>query len=321
MKAVLKLPFSNNFLWIEHQPNANSLVEFCSFDNTQKLNLAAENFTTLSEIELKEKIAHYEIQQEYLSEYTIPSHDEYIEKIASTINIIKKYQLPKLVISRPIAKEIPSLYIFESFLKLTQKHSNTLCYLLLSEKENWLGATPELLGKYDKVSQKFSTMSLAGTLPTGEKWSKKEIEEQKPVTDFIVQNLKKFSQKVHQSETYTHISGNIQHLRTDIEAQIEKNQLETIINELHPTPAVSGIPKDFCKEKIAEIEEYNRSFYAGYIKIETPEIIYYFVNLRCAKLYTSHAIAFAGGGITEMSIPEKEWNETELKSQAVLSVL
>ena len=163
-------------------------------------------------------------------------------------------------------------------------------------------------------------MSLAGTLPVDEEWSEKEIEEQKPVTHYISEILKKYVtlSEVEESETYNHISGNLKHLRTNFTAKIEDNRLKELIEELHPTPAVCGIPKEFCKEKIIEIEKYNREFYAGYIKIETEEEIYYFVNLRCAKIYKNQVIAFAGGGITELSSPEKEWRETELKSQAIL---
>ena len=164
-------------------------------------------------------------------------------------------------------------------------------------------------------------MSLAGTLPVDEEWSEKEIEEQKPVTHYISEILKKYSAEIAQSETYNHISGNIKHLRTDFTAKIADNRLEELIEELHPTPAVCGIPKDFCKEKIIEIEKYNREFYDGYIKIETDEEIYYFVNIRCAKIYKNQVIAFAGGGITALSSPEKEWRETELKSQAILNHL
>ena len=45
------------------------------------------------------------------------------------------------------------------------------------------------------------------------------------------------------------------------------------------------------------------------------------MNLRCAKIYKNQVIAFAGGGITALSSPEKEWRETELKSQAILNHL
>ena len=39
------------------------------------------------------------------------------------------------------------------------------------------------------------------------------------------------------------------------------------------------------------------------------------------KIQNQVATLYAGGGITEDSIPEKEWQETELKCQTMLAVL
>ena len=164
-------------------------------------------------------------------------------------------------------------------------------------------------------------MSLAGTLAIDEDWTSKELEEQQPVTDYISTILTKYSGEVFQSETYDHPSGNIKHLRTDFKAQIQRDDLEKIISELHPTPAVCGFPKDFCKKAISQFEDRPRSLYAGYIKVETDESIQFFVNLRCAELFQNAALLYVGGGITADSSPEKEWQETELKAGAVLKNL
>ena len=184
-----------------------------------------------------------------------------------------------------------------------------------------MGAFSEVLGKFNKQTHTFETMSLAGTLPVSENWSEKEIEEQKPVSSYIRNILKNYSEALEESETYDHISGNIKHLRTDFKIKIQPEDLDTIIQELHPTPAVCGIPKDFCKENIQKLEKFPRELYAGYIKTETEENIQYFVNLRCSKLYKNAIHLFVGGGITAQSNPEKEWIETELKSEAVLKNL
>ena len=95
-------------------------------------------------------------------------------------------------------------------------------------------------------------MSLAGTLPINEEWIEKEIEEQKPVTHYISEILKKYVtlSEVEESETYNHISGNIKHLRTDFTAKIEDNRLEELIEELHPTPAVCEFRRNFAKKKL-----------------------------------------------------------------------
>ena len=320
MKAIFRLPFNEKFILIHHHEAAKNVASFFPFTNGKTIHLQAENLEVCTSEELKSSFFEVENFPEMNAELNIPQHEEYLQKLEKAIEIIKQNNLPKLVISRPIAKEISSINLEETYQLLCKKYPNTLCYLLISDEEIWIGATPEILGKFNKKTHEFFTMSLAGTLPVDEEWSEKEIEEQKPVTNYISEILKKYVtlSEVEESETYNHISGNIKHLRTDFTAKIEDNRLEELIGELHPTPAVCGIPKDFCKEKIIEIEQYNREFYAGYIKIETEEEIYYFVNLRCAKIYKNQVIAFAGGGITALSSPEKEWRETELKSQAIL---
>lgn len=323
MKAIFRLPFNEKFILIHHHKAARNVASFFPFTNGKTIHLQADHLEVCTSEELKSSFFEVENFPENNAELNIPQHEEYLQKLEKAIEIIKQNNLPKLVISRPIAKEISSINLEETYQLLCKKYPNTLCYLLISGEEIWIGATPEILGKFNKKTHEFFTMSLAGTLPINEEWSEKEIEEQKPVTHYISEILKKYVtlSEVKESETYNHISGNIKHLRTDFTAKIEDNRLEELIEELHPTPAICGIPKEFCKEKIIEIEQYNREFYAGYIKIETDEEIYYFVNLRCAKIYKNQVIAFAGGGITALSSPEKEWRETELKSQAILNHL
>ena len=320
MKAIFRLPFEEKFILIHHHEAARNVASFFPFTKGKTIYLQAKNLEVCTSEELKSSFFEVENFPEINAELNIPQHEEYLQKLEKAIEIIKQNNLPKLVISRPIAKEISSINLEETYQLLCKKYPNTRCYLLISGEEIWIGATPEILGKFNKKTHEFFTMSLAGTLPVDEEWSEKEIEEQKPVTNYISEILKKYVtlSEVKESETYNHISGNIKHLRTDFTAKIEDNRLEELIEEFHPTPAICGIPKEFCKEKIIEIEQYNREFYAGYIKIETEEEIYYFVNLRCAKIYKNQVIAFAGGGITALSSPEKEWRETELKSQAIL---
>ena len=75
------------------------------------------------------------------------------------------------------------------------------------------------------------------------------------------------------------------------------------------------------KSAIEKFESHPRNFYAGYIKVETEETVQYFVNLRCAEFFENACLIYVGGGITAESSPEKEWRETELKSEAILKNL
>jgi isochorismate synthase len=256
------------------------------------------------------------------SGFTAETQAEYLHQLEKTIKVIKENRLPKLVYSRrKIVDDFEEIDLKISFENLCRTYPNAFRYIFIHGGQSWMGAFSEVLGKFNKKTDEFETMSLAGTLPVAESWSEKEIEEQQPVTLYIRNILKKYSGNIDESGTYDHISGNIKHLRTDFKARIRAEDLDAVIQELHPTPAVCGIPKEFCKESIQKLEKFPRELYAGYIKIETEDTVQYFVNLRCARLYQDSVHVFVGGGITAQSSPEKEWTETELKSEAILKNL
>ena len=45
-----------------------------------------------------------------------------------------------------------------------------------------------------------------------------------------------------------------------------------------------------------------------------------FVNLRCMKVLKNKVALFVGGGLTNKSTPEKEWEETILKAQTLMKL-
>lgn len=256
------------------------------------------------------------------NQFSAETKEEYLQNLEKVISVINENKLPKLVYSRrKIFTDFSKIDLNKSFENLCQSYPNAFRYIFNDGKNSWMGAFSEVLGKFNKKTYEFETMSLAGTLPVSENWSEKEIEEQKPVTLYIRNILKKYSGNIDESGTYDHISGNIKHLRTDFKARIRTEDLDAVIQELHPTPAVCGIPKESCKESIQKLEKFPRELYAGYIKIETGDTVQYFVNLRCARIYQDSVHVFVGGGITAQSNPEKEWTETELKSEAILKNL
>ncbi|UFH31754.1 chorismate-binding protein [Chryseobacterium sp. C-71] len=314
-----QFPF-NEKLYSTDESSDKEAVIFKSFDQTESVNFNGNcvQVNTISERFSNQSLANDE------TEFSAETHDEYLEKLQKVIDVIKESQLPKLVISRrKIFKDFSKINLEESFDNLCKAYPNAFRYIFIKDDKAWIGAFSEVLGKFNKSTHEFETMSLAGTIPVSESWTDKEIEEQKPVSSYIRNVLEKFNteSKIQESETYDHISGNIKHLKTDFKLIINPEDLDLIIEELHPTPAVCGIPKDFCKEKIQEFEKFPRELYAGFIRIETDDFIHYFVNLRCAKLYSDSVHLFVGGGITAQSKPEKEWRETELKSEAVLKNL
>ncbi|WP_288443109.1 chorismate-binding protein [uncultured Chryseobacterium sp.] len=315
-----KLPFDERLLSADEKSTKNA-VNFFSYNGLDQISFSGD----ISEIppnEVDQKLITNEVLNDDTTNYSAETKEEYCHTLQQVIKVIKENNLPKLVYSRrKIFTNFHTVNYTESFKNLCKSYPNAFRYLFNDGKNAWMGAFSEVLGKFNKTTHEFETMALAGTLPVSEEWSEKEIEEQKPVTNYIQNILANYSDHIDQSETYDHISGNIKHLRTDFKTSIQPEDLDKIIQDLHPTPAVCGIPKDFCNENIRKYEKFPREFYAGYIKVETDESILYFVNLRCARLYKDSVHVFVGGGITAQSDPEKEWRETELKSEAILKNL
>lgn len=316
---VFRLPDSEVFHTVDNA--SEQKVSFVSFDCKTVLDFKGSlKDVTRHEIEgqnvsPKNKSPLIEIGKE--------NQESYALKIAQAKDFIEKNKLKKLVLSRRkllMYLDIDAqrkLSLTKSFLKFCDSYPTAFCYLFEKNNEIWMGGFSEILGKFDKNTNTFQTMSVAGTLPLDETWTDKEIEEQKAVTDYIHSILRKFSSNLKISSTKDLISGNLKHLKTDFSAEISAESLDKIISELHPTPAVCGFPKELCAQGIKSIEHFNREFYAGYIKVETDDFVHYFVNLRCASFFKNYAFLFVGGGITLKSNAEKEWEETELKSMAI----
>lgn len=322
---LFKFPYEETFYTIESGSEV-PVVTFVSFDNEKTLDFRG----IMKEVhpdELSGFTLHIADFPEPAAFSEPQSRDTYMKNLRQVIDFIKAHQLPKLVISRE--KIVPytdlsasgSINLVQSFQKIASAYPNAFVYVFNDGNHCWMGAFSELLGQFDKDTAAFRTMSLAGTLPVEEAWTTKETEEQKPVTDYVQGILNRYAEQVQVSETYDHISGSIKHLRNDFRAEIRRGELDRLIADLHPTPAVCGIPKEFCREAIATFEKHDRSFYAGYIRIETAKHISYFVNLRCARFTKTHAHLYAGGGITAKSDTGKEWKETELKADAILKNL
>lgn len=211
------------------------------------------------------------------------------------------------------------LEIFES---LCEAYPNTFNYILSSKEHGcWIGASPELLCQVKEDSIK--TVSLAGTKLANEEWTDKEKEEQAYVTNYISQTLKRLAlSNLKIGETKTLSTGAVQHLKTEIEADLtEQNKWKEVVAALHPTPAVCGIPTKEAKAFILENEKHQRSFYTGFIGISGETKLDCFVNLRCMQMQENKAFLYLGGGLLKASELEKEWEETERKAKTLTKFL
>jgi isochorismate synthase len=177
-------------------------------------------------------------------------------------------------------------------------------------------------------------MALAGTQarPTDlalnlVRWGHKEVEEQALVSDYIHGFFHKAGiDDLQELGPQTTEAGNVVHLRTTFHVKRREDELLALANQvlyqLHPTSAVCGMPKDKALSFILAHENYDRSFYSGFlgpVHIGGESSLY--VNLRCMQLQKQTANLYVGAGITAESQPAAEWRETVLKSETLLNVL
>ena len=262
------------------------------------------------------------------------THERFIALVERSVSEIEKGELEKVVPSRSRSVSLPTNFdLVLGFEKLCGKFPNALVsFVSTPESGSWLGATPELL-----VSVKdsiFKTVALAGTQPFIEganlksvAWTQKEIEEQALVERYIISCFKKIRLREYDElGPKTVVAGNLMHLRSDFTVDMKETnfpQLGSVMLQLlHPTSAVCGAPLEKAEKFLKENEGYDRAFYAGYLgPVNVREQINIFVNLRCMQLHDNLAVVYAGAGVTSDSIPEKEWEETEMKMNTLLRVL
>ena len=259
----------------------------------------------------------------------ICSKEEYISAIEETVNTIRNGELSKVIISRQIPIKRPSRSLSDIFFQLHDQTPNAFTYLVnLPVAGTWMGATPEVLLKSE--GQFFETVSLAGTQVRKYDledyyWNTKDIEEQAFVSRYMLDVF--FDFDIHKYKTIgpeTMESGKVAHLKTSFFFQAEKieNCLGNFIAELHPTPAVCGLPKHLADEFIREKEKHDRKYYTGYLgPWKLNQQVNLFVNLRCMEITDDKFIVYVGGGITSKSVAEREWEETNQKAKTLLSVI
>ncbi len=252
--------------------------------------------------------------------------ESYRQNFEKMHRAITDEHLEKVILSRiQTGPAIHKNQIINLFEALADKYPHAFVYVVSSPPcGTWMGAGPELLLSNNK--KRLSTVSLAGTIPNNDqaRWSAKEMDEQELVTSYIENTLIQHqAENIEYSEPLTIDAGQVKHLCTTFHfelQQINGNHIG-LLYDLHPTPAVCGMPKEKAYQLILDTEKHNRDFYAGFLgPVDTGSFEFY-VNIRCLQVLASKSVLYIGGGLTQGSIAESEWQETQLKAQTLLSVL
>jgi isochorismate synthase len=314
---IFSLPKSNAFFRFVIG-EGDSFFDFISFEN-QASPVSFKG--TVQEVDLQDLQINWRANK---TDAISTNFNDYEKAFFQIQNQIRLGVVSKVILSKLTVKEVnlDFIQIKNILSKLRDKNPNAFIYFLSTENSGtWIGASPELLIK--KQNQTAQTIALAGTkFLINDNWTNKEFEEQKIVADYIIGILKKYKLDFIQSNLETLQSGAIYHLANSFEIENFSNEiLQNFLQDFHPTPAISGFPKQNSIELIKLVEKHLRRYYCGYLGVGINQEIHYFINLRCAEIFNNKIVAYSGGGITADSVCEKEWLECNKKSEAILSAL
>lgn len=265
------------------------------------------------------------------TQHSFQQEDCFKKAVTEAVESIRNGEMEKVVMSRNSLEQLQAGFNpVEAFGTMEQEYPRAFVSLVsLPGAGTWMGASPEILVSVN-TKQEFHTVALAGTQPADYTtsvanaiWRQKEIEEQAMVERYILNCFKTLRLRDYtEIGPRTVIAGNLMHLRTDFRVDLKEVDFPTLATDmlelLHPTSAVCGLPKEPALQFIKAKEGYDRTYYSGYLgPVNSPAGTHLHVNLRCMELLKNQAILYAGAGITAESSPAKEWQETQHKMQTM----
>ena len=255
-------------------------------------------------------------------------------RVSTAVDHIQSGALDKVVLARDFTgRSSQKIEVRTILKKLSAEYPSTWCFAV----DGLVGATPELLlrltrkmvtsrvlaGTINKTGDDERDLALAASLAR----SSKDLEEHEYAVRSVADALEPFctSTNVPESPFVLHLA-NVMHLATDVTGALAEKlshvDVFTILEQLHPSAAVCGTPREQAAEFISEIESISRGRYAGPVGwIDAAGDGELGIALRCGQISGDSIRIFAGCGIVADSDPVKELAESEAKLVPMRSAL
>ena len=288
--------------------------------------LKSELLATVPERALRDLMVNFEGLPGELT-WEEPDRDLFAEVFQEIQHRISTGALEKVV---PVVFESASLEVTPDILGswLTRLLSSTTKGHLfghwdLQAGQGTLGLTPETL--FTQQGNHLSTMALAGTAgDDGHRLLEdpKEVKEHNLVVQSLKNSLSEFG-SVKVTDPYEWSPGALTHLRTDLSVEISSEEWSPLklIQKLHPTPALGGVPQ---KQSLAWLKAnegpVGRGVFGapfGFVSKHHSKVV---VSIRCLIWRDGKVFVGSGCGIVKESQLENEWQELKNKRRAVKKV-
>ena len=263
------------------------------------------------------------------------SQAEFESRVSRAKDYIYAGDIIQVVLSQRLAKPT-NANPFAIYRALRSINPSPYMYYLHMGDFHIVGASPELLVQAEDGV--VSNHPIAGTRPRGKnpardmaleeelKADEKERAEHIMLVDLGRNDIGRISEpgtvevtQLMDVERYSHVMHLVSHVQGKLRAGL--SSFDTL-RACFPAGTVSGAPKIRAMEIIAELEPDKRGPYAGAVgyfdfsgNLDTA------IAIRTIVITNGIAYVQAGGGIVADSIPEREYQETLNKAQALLTAI
>ncbi len=269
----------------------------------------------------KSKIIRHRIQE---------SKEEYINKVEKIKEYITVGDIYQINLAHRI--EIEGFFSVENIFKNLIETQPTDYLMLIKDKDfSLISGSMELF--LEKNGDCIISKPIKGTVKRGKnpeedeklklflKNNEKERAENLMITDLMRNDIGRISKsgsvKVPELFTIEKYSSLYQ-MSSTVEGELKENvSLKDIIQATFPPGSVTGAPKIRAVQIIDQLEKYKRSVYCGTTFVIKPDSDFVMsVAIRQSIFKKNRCYIYIGSGIVADSIPEKEYEETILKSKA-----
>jgi len=263
-----------------------------------------------------------------------PARETWLRAVEDAVDGIQAGDLRKVVLATALEVDLATeIDVPDALERLRRSAPDCVRFLIQpTEGPGFFGPPPERLVALE--GRAVATEALAGSVPRGEtpeadaEYARTLLEdaklqhEQGVVVDAIREQLDPLGE-VRVGEQGVRRLATIQHLQTPIEATLDDDEhVLTLVEALHPTPAVGGVPPAAALEVIRETEPFDRGWYAAPVGwFDADGDGEFAVAIRSAVAGGRRATLFAGNGIVADSDPESEWTEVQHKFRPILDEL
>ena len=264
-----------------------------------------------------------------------PDEQTWMETCLKALETFESGSMEKIMLARQTILEFSSSFSPLLFLLRYPYPQNAIhrFYFEPAEHHAFFSFTPERL--YLRDGNMLLTEALAGTCSkeafNGSDHhasetllnSEKDIREHNFVREMIYQELLKICSDIDMEEEIQVLQLNrLAHLYTRCKAKLkpEFQSDSPVLQLLHPTPAVGGVPKKPALRHIMDLEPFSRGWYAAPVGWVSRDAAEFSVAIRSALVNGPFAYLYSGAGLVKGSDPVSEWEEVDQKIGDILAI-